>query len=42
MSKGSFRKTEFTVQAYVAIDYYGNGVDAQVLLFYLLKVKKII
>lgn len=29
-AKDHLRKTEFTVQAYVAIDYYGNGVDAQV------------
>ena len=29
-AKDQLRKTEFTVQAYVAIDYYGNGVDAQV------------
>jgi hypothetical protein len=29
-AKDHLRKTEFTVQAYVAIDYFGNGVDAQV------------
>jgi len=29
-AKDHLRKTEFTVQAYVAMDYYGNGVDAQV------------
>ena len=26
----NLRKTEFTVEAFVALDYYGNGVDAQV------------
>ena len=29
-AKDHLRKTEFTVQAYVAIDYFGNGVEAQV------------
>ena len=28
-AKDNLRKTEFTVEAYVALDYYGNGVDAQ-------------
>jgi hypothetical protein len=29
-AKDHLRKTEFTVQAYVAIDYFGNGVESQV------------
>ena len=29
-AKDHLRRTEFTVQAYVAIDYFGNGVESQV------------
>ena len=39
-AKDHLRKTEFTVQAYVAIDYSGNGVQAQVPVVLLTEIEK--